>query len=191
MPLFRRVLSKKKTNTLQAFGPEPFCTMSPLVTAITGGVLSSYQKMFEKHCRGRVLFAAVASPCLLNKWRRNWSKGGRTYATDCTNWDSLMKGPLWDVAMTIFSEVQRRNPSLDNDLFWWVLRHQTMTMRGRTANGVLWGIPGTMKSASYDTCLANSLVNLILHIVCGGRGGLQPHGGPTFGQWLLYHCLGR
>jgi len=156
----------KKDKDSPGFRARTICTMTPLVTAITGVVLSKYQKAFEHHVNHKILFAAGATPATLRRWWDLRARGGRTYATDCTNWDSLMKDENVDLIMSVYAEVRRRFPSLDNDLFWWVLRHQKRTMRGRTANGAAWAIPDTMKSGSYDTCLANSVVNMILHI-CG------------------------
>lgn len=157
------VKSDKEPTDLRA---RTICSMSPLVTAITAQVLWIYQQLCEQYMDGAVYFAAGKKREQMDEFFSRGAKGGKWFATDCTNWDSLMKDEIQDTLMKIYSKIRARHPHALSEVFWAVLRHQKYTIKGRTAMGLGWGIRGVQKSGAYDTCLGNSLANALIHVCC-------------------------
>lgn len=140
-------------------------SMPALFIALTLVVFHRWQGNCEKKANEQkpVCFAAGKTPAQRAEWRSQAIPGGRWFATDSTNWDSLMKGEVMSLGMRAYRYFARFCPSIVGDVFWWLLRHQKFTMKGITSCGIRWAISGVQKSGAFDTCLLNSIVNIILH----------------------------
>ena len=145
-------------------------SMPALFIALTIVALFGWQKNCEyfAHESRPVCFAAAKTRQNISDWRAQAVPGGTWYATDSTHWDSLMKGSVMDLGMRAYRHFSRSSPSVVGEAFWWILRHQKFHMKGVTSTGIRWSINGVQKSEAFDTCLLNSIVNIILH--CYGVG---------------------
>jgi hypothetical protein len=152
----------KRDKDKPGFRPRNISGMEPLVTAILGPPISTIQKAFEEGMDGRFFFAAGKTSEDLSRWKKTVPLGYVPLATDQKNFDALMKEPWVDVVMYIYSLVFKKHELPNKKNIMALLHYQKRTMGGKTSQGNFWGIRGTMKSGSSDTCLANSLVNLVV-----------------------------
>lgn len=149
----------KKDKDKPGFKTRLISGMEPIITALLGYFVSSFQITIEHMLNHNLLFAAGKVNEDLNRWRASVPDGYYPIAIDMTNFDTLIKKQHNDLVMFQYREFLRYHPHPSSKFILRVLRHQKYTMRGKTGQGLSYFVPNTMKSGSSGTCIDNTLVN--------------------------------
>jgi hypothetical protein len=163
----------KKDNDKPGFKARLIQAMMPHITALLAPIISTVQRETEKSLSGRIFFAAAKTRSELVAWLNTVPQGYKFVAVDQTNYDSTMKGLVPDVMQKFYYRVLKSWGLPNLGFFLRVVRHQKETMTG-AGKFYKFRIRGTMKSGSSDTCLANSIINYLVTVVCIARATGRP-----------------
>lgn len=105
-------------------------------------------------------FSAGDNTLDLSSWYESRCDGTAQWgADDFTCYDSSMVREVHELVIDLYLSL-----GVGSDPWFEVLRRGQISPKGTTANGLCYFIDGTMRSGSADTCLANSIYNLLVHL---------------------------
>jgi hypothetical protein len=147
------------------FYPRAIQCCRPIARVATGCFFRGVQEYFHRAWRGNLLFACGVNADELSLWFSERAALTTTYAMDDFSFfDSTQSASMHQLLVRIYNLF-----GLDK------LRCNRMASRIRTAQissagssvfGYQYRVQGTMRSGVADTCLGNTLINVLTHFYC-------------------------
>lgn len=181
----REKINKSGLGEAQDYDPRAISSFKAVVTAFTGPTITAIQNWLHALWNGRdhpVIFAAGCSADDLSAWfSAQVAKGRKAFESDGGLYDSTIGAR----AHQFNYELYRMIGFEDEPHFFELRKRQSgeQPLRGRGKFGTRFSVQHTMKSGAADTCLGNTITNVILHLFALSRAN-----GNASLQETLDHC---
>lgn len=134
----------------------------PEALVSTGPAVSALQSAFHHSMSGWLKFAAGCNNEELSQWFADVPAGWRIMYNDFTFYDSS----IGVEAQKFLARLYGRTGIYDNTLNFKNFKYaQSIDTKGTTRYGVHFRVRGTMKSGASDTCLGNTILNFVSHVL--------------------------
>lgn len=147
-----------------AYAPRFISCFRPRVTAFTGPPITAAQNWLHQAWDGGtlpILFAAGCNYTQLSAFfDRYVNLGWNVHEDDFSNYDSTQCEFADQLAIQLLKAI-----GFEDELLFWKLRlTQTKALSGKGPHGVFIVTPQSMKSGQADTCVTNTIINVVVHL---------------------------
>jgi hypothetical protein len=165
--VFKAFIKKEKQDRITDLGPcsknkpRVIQACSPHATVATGMWFKAYQGYLHQEWNGNLLFAAGRNAVQLSKWYTQMVRMRPVILEDDFS--------LYDTTFSMYAHhyvmrLYERSGFHRTTKVAHTIRHAQCTSKGYSRFGFRYQTKGTMRSGVADTCLSNSIVNLLSHL---------------------------
>lgn len=146
------------------YAPRVISSFDPKVTAFTGPCITAVQNWLHSWWNGKnvpVLFAAGSTIERMSEaFDHQHASGRKCFTVDMSIFDSTVGKRCHDFGMKLYRKI-----GFEMDPHFLDLRAvQGGTLKGYGVSGCRFMAPDSMKSGQADTCVLNSIINVICHL---------------------------